>query len=91
MKAPFSYERIPDSTAPHHFHLRIADADDNRVATSYDEGNAAQLVALLNGARSQEASNLEVREVLERWRGALPVEVVGLILGLDARLQELQA
>lgn len=32
----------------------------------------------------------EVEEVLDRWNGQLPLEVVALILGLDAKLKSAQ-
>lgn len=35
----------------------------------------------------QEARTPEVTEVLERWNGQLPLEVVALILGLEAKLR----
>jgi len=50
MKRPFSYERITDKTIAQGFHLRLRDADDNRLATCYDEGNASALVDRLNAS-----------------------------------------
>lgn len=50
MKRPFSYERITDKTVDQGFHLRLRDADDNRLATCYDEGNARALVDQLNAS-----------------------------------------
>lgn len=44
-KAPFKYESIGQGTTPN---FRISDADDNRIATCYDENNARFIVSVLN-------------------------------------------
>jgi hypothetical protein len=47
-QAPFTYEKIEDSKAKGGFHYRIADRADNRIATCYEEFNAAFIVDILN-------------------------------------------
>lgn len=47
-RGPFSYA-ADDSAASY----RIADADDNRIATCYDENNARFIVAVLNQDRKK--------------------------------------
>lgn len=48
MTGLFGYKRIKDLTVEGGCHFRLHDADDNRVATCYVEGNAQRLIALLN-------------------------------------------
>lgn len=62
------------------------------VASCWDEGRARELVALLNrGAMDVVPKHPEVQQVLDRWNGQLPLEIVALILGLDAKLAALSS
>lgn len=48
--SPFGVERISDSTARLGYHFRIHDANDDRIATCYDEDHAVFIVEALNRA-----------------------------------------
>lgn len=47
-RPPFSYEKIKDRHQRGGFHYRIRDAQDDRIATTYDEAHATMIVELLN-------------------------------------------
>lgn len=51
-RGPFSYAAMED-VANATMSYRIADVDDNRIATCYDENNARFIVAILNQERKQ--------------------------------------
>src|SRR5262245_9573805 len=48
MAVVYSYERIADLSAPEGFHFRVRDSADNRIATCWDERNAALIVKMMN-------------------------------------------
>ena len=60
MKGPFKYEKIEETrdgrgkviSIKPFVSFRISDADDNRIATCYEESNASDIVAALNKAHS---------------------------------------
>ena len=85
MQAPFRFEPIDTRQD-----ALIVNYYGTPVASCWDEGQAREVVALLNrGAMDVAPQHPEVQQVLDRWNGQLPLEIVALILGLDAKLSAL--
>lgn len=85
MQAPFRFEPVDTRQD-----ALIVNFFGTPVASCWDEGNAREVVALLNrGAMDVAPKHPEVQQVLDRWNGQLPLEIVALILGLDAKLAAL--
>jgi hypothetical protein len=69
----------------------IVDFHGTPAAKCINSQHASELIALLNrGAMEVVPHHPEVRLILDRWNGQLPLEVVALILGLDAKLEAMQ-
>lgn len=78
MKPPFSYEVIdPDADGRRHY--RIRDANDDRIATSYVEDNAREVVRLMNKGVASERLGCVMGMPALGSRALFPEELSALV------------